>query len=95
MNKHHSFAPIVAAVLLLVPVLYVGSYLVLVVPEGRHVRELTKNGVRFYHCRYRINSKDLLPTVFYPLEEIDLKLRSRAQYRENLVQPRKIDSPPD
>jgi hypothetical protein len=34
MDKPRSFSPIIAAVLLLLPVLYVGSYLALVVPGG-------------------------------------------------------------
>jgi hypothetical protein len=78
MKKESRGTLIVAIVLLLLPVLYVGSYLALVVPGGRVVREPTKDGgVTGYRCWYRINST-VLPTVFWPLEQIDRKLRPGA-----------------
>ena len=69
-------APIIAVVLLLLPVLYVGSYLALVVPgESRSVIERFDGGIRGYQCSYRLNSRLFLPKVFYPLEQIDRRLR--------------------
>jgi hypothetical protein len=67
MDKPRSFAPIVAAILLLLPVLYVGSNLALVTPEqnwrsssGRHT--------------YRVSPR-YCAMCYWPLERIDRKLR--------------------
>jgi hypothetical protein len=51
MKKHT--APIIAAVLLLLPVLYVGSYFALVLPQGRFVNVTPgiMNEGREYHFR--------------------------------------------
>ena len=67
---------IVAIVLLLLPVVYVGSYLALVVPGG------------YMNGRLNISSTMRLPnyragnqwakTAYWPLEEIDRKVRPRA-----------------
>jgi hypothetical protein len=61
-------APIIAAILLLLPVLYVGSYLALVVPNGRDFIL----GARSDH--YRIGGKTAA-ALFSPLESIDRRLR--------------------
>jgi hypothetical protein len=75
MSKPRSFAPIVAAILLLLPVLYVGSYLALVNPEGLMIAEESAGGMAFgkvYH--YRVESD--WPAVFYwPLEQVDRQVR--------------------
>jgi hypothetical protein len=65
-SKKHA-APIIAAILLLLPVLYVGSYLALVTPNAR-VRSVT--GLEHYRIKGRVWS-----TVFWPLERCDRRLR--------------------
>ncbi|WP_254509266.1 hypothetical protein [Anatilimnocola floriformis] len=66
MRKHA--APIIATVLLLLPVLYVGSYLALVVP-GYHIPGQFNN----YRMGY-----DYAERIFWPLEQIDRKLRPES-----------------
>jgi hypothetical protein len=64
-------APIIAAVLLLLPVLYVGSYLALmevVTPDGRHV----------YRAAWDESSNGWVSTFYRPLEQIDRRLRPAA-----------------
>jgi hypothetical protein len=56
-------APIVAAILLLLPVFYVGAYLALVRPA--------------YASPYRV-SPQVCSVVFYPLEQFDRKVRPNA-----------------
>ncbi len=76
--KRESRAPlIVAIVLLLLPVLYVGSYLALVVPGG--VKRPIPTGVtaRLSWDRYRIGGNWSV-IIFWPLEQIDRKLRPGA-----------------
>jgi hypothetical protein len=65
-------APIIAAVLLLLPVLYVGSYLALVVPE-RGGRLRGGSGL-FYRHPYRAGGARS-SAAFWPLEQIDRRLR--------------------
>ena len=74
MDKQSRAPLIIAVVLLLLPVLYVGSYLALVVPSGvRHlIREPLKTKVT---TPYRIREVD---SYFWPLEQIDRKLRAWA-----------------
>ncbi|QDU26346.1 hypothetical protein ETAA8_14240 [Anatilimnocola aggregata] len=62
---------IVAIVLLLVPVLYVGSYFALVVPRGIHGYKA------IFEEHYRWQNK-LCSRVFWPLEQIDRKLRPES-----------------
>ncbi len=84
--KRESRAPlIVAIVLLLLPVLYVGSYLALVRPGSAYHQE--RDG-RFYLLNYRYFGDDnfvvpphsacIAPRVFWPLEQIDRKVRPRV-----------------
>lgn len=89
MKKHA--APIIAAVLLLLPVVYVGSYLALVVPEGRvtgmrlataleHQEALCNYGQTLFvwdkhHYRY---GQGWSACLFWPLEQIDRKVRPGA-----------------
>jgi hypothetical protein len=69
---------IVAIVLLLLPVLYVGSYLALVVPRGVAVKWQDggphSSESRLVH--YHVLNEDA--GVFWPLEKIDRKLRPNA-----------------
>jgi hypothetical protein len=75
--KRHA-APILAAILLLLPVLYVGSYLVLAVPGGLiAVDAVTGKEWVYPHRHYRVDPRVELvaATVFWPLEQIDRKVR--------------------
>jgi hypothetical protein len=73
-NPRSSAAPIFAALFLLLPVLYLGSYLVLVVPEGVFVEP----GSRLFAGHYRMNRFGINTKVFWPLEQLDRKLRPTA-----------------
>jgi hypothetical protein len=79
--KRHA-APIIAAILLLLPVLYVGSYLVMVDPmtlrvtSGGTVTDVNyRDGGRFAEC------------FFWPLEQVDRKVRPGAWGYEVQSQP--------
>lgn len=83
MKKH---APlIVAIVLLLLPVLYVGSYLALVQPYSRLVVNPAAG-----EQHYRMNSWRILPTLFWPLEQMDRKVRPEI-WDENLLWRRHLE----
>jgi hypothetical protein len=77
--KRESRAPLIIGigiVLLLLPVLYVGSYLAIVVPGGRWVEDRTDvSGIR--EQKYRFGDK-IAEAVFWPLEQIDRKMRPDA-----------------
>ena len=78
MDKPRSFAPIIAAVLLLLPLLYVGSYLAMVVPKGIVVSAPTNAGYFVYHYRGHgeFGERTAWPArLFWPLEQIDRRLR--------------------
>jgi hypothetical protein len=74
---------IVAIVLLLLPALYVGSYLTLVVPKGTKatypIRDPSRPEIRALHypTHYR-RGHYVSERLFWPLEQIDRKLRPRA-----------------
>ena len=83
MDEHkptrRSLAPaVVVAFLLLLPLLYIGSYLVLVVPKGRLVPVVSQMGEQtvsgFAVYRYRVGGH-WLANAYLPLERIDRKLR--------------------
>lgn len=75
--KRHA-APIIAAVLLLLPVLYVGSYFALVVPSGIRVGTIKINWIpQPIIDHYRIGG-DIAAAVFWPLEQIDRNVRPGA-----------------
>jgi hypothetical protein len=75
--KRHA-APIIAAILLLLPVLYVGSYLALVDPEGNPMYgSFTDFSVKKYLGHYRYGGR-WSANVFWPLEQIDRKVRPGA-----------------
>jgi hypothetical protein len=76
MKKHA--APIVAAILLLLPVLYVGSYLALVVPGGIAERGTGRfSGVISFDKHYRFANTEA-KFIYWPLEQIDRKVRPGA-----------------
>jgi hypothetical protein len=80
--KKHA-APIVAAILLLLSVLYVGSYLALVVPgsKPRSVNDFLARRGTPYRWGGKTSAK-----VFWPLEQIDRKVRPGA-WEPGIVQP--------
>jgi hypothetical protein len=73
---------IVAIVLLLLPVLYVGSYLALVVPAGIPRQGIgAVNGVvvsSISHDNHYRMARDQAEWLFWPLEQIDRRVRPRA-----------------
>jgi hypothetical protein len=80
MKKPRSIAPIIGAILLLLPVLYVGSYLALVTPESRIVIHRTKlpdgsTEVTSDIESYRVGG---VAWIFWPLEQIDRRVRPGA-----------------
>jgi hypothetical protein len=72
----HSRGPLfIAIVLLLLPVLYVGSYLALVVPRGVATQpNLRRSSFTIAWRRYRLGGQ-ASEFLFWPLEQIDRKLR--------------------
>jgi hypothetical protein len=79
MDKHsQSRAPVIlASVVLLLPLLYVGSYFALVVPSGRTVSVVRGTRQQWEFSHYRFGR--LTPArVYWPLEQIDRKVRPRA-----------------
>jgi hypothetical protein len=82
-KQPQSRAPlIIAIVLLLLPVLYVGSYFAMVVPGGRYVlREPDKNEFVFGHLQQKVHYRvahEVAARIFWPLEQIDRKVRPGA-----------------
>jgi hypothetical protein len=82
MDKPRSTAaPIIAALLLLLPVLYVGSYLALVEPPQsisserilQRMFESSGGQISNYRAFQSVSTK-----LFWPLEQIDRKVRPRA-----------------
>ena len=87
MSKPRSFAPIIAVVLLLLPVLYVGSYLALVVP-GEAIGSLLVETPGPPRITYMISPTDtsiiwenyrcgdrIGKILYWPLEQIDRRVR--------------------
>jgi hypothetical protein len=74
MDKPCSTAPIIAAILLLLPVLYVGSYLALVDPMVSSTAPLMTVLTRKGSSDYRAFG-NIAPIAFWPLEQIHRKLR--------------------
>ena len=71
-KQPQSRAPlIVAIVLLLLPVLYVGSYLAMVTPGGGSVSDIRWPA----HYRY---SEYQAAVIYWPLEQIDRRMRPAA-----------------
>lgn len=71
MSNRLSF--IVALVVLLPPVLYVGSYLALLKPPARTYQDVFDRRNSLYHV-----GGDWARVVFWPLEQIDRKVRPGA-----------------
>jgi hypothetical protein len=80
-KQPQSRAPlIIAVVLLILPVLYVGSYFALVVPRGITIQFDAPIGalnLRIVHYRLAGTTAS---GIFWPLEQIDRKLRPRSWY---------------
>jgi hypothetical protein len=75
--KRHA-APIIAAILLLLPVLYVGSYFALVVPEPAFYVSSLANGEKSRRFTgYQIYSAGC-ECFYWPLEQIDRTVRPGA-----------------
>ena len=75
-KQHYSRAPlIVAIVLLFLPVLYVGSYLVLVDP-GDFDKAIDR-GLEGRSMHYRMGGR-WIGSFYWPLEQIDRKIRPKA-----------------
>jgi hypothetical protein len=83
-------APIIAAFLLLLPVLYVGSYLALVTPGGVPI-DIVTGSERFPAVlrdeKYYLFDRQA-KWFFWPLEQIDRKVRPGA-WRYNDPEPRR------
>lgn len=80
--KRHA-APILVAFALLLPVQYLGSYLVLVVPEGiPYVYD--RDGWRTYSTQSFRYGGRVTEYVYRPLSELDRKVRPRAWFRLEL-----------
>ena len=77
MDKQSRAPLIIAVVLLLLPVLYVGSYLALVMPEGYFRTDPRRAGVYDIRVHYRWLDPRA-GVAFWPLEQIDRKLRPGA-----------------
>ncbi|WP_254513273.1 hypothetical protein [Anatilimnocola floriformis] len=83
--KRESYSPLIVAIaLLLLPIVYVGSYLTLVVPSA--FVTLTRSANR---GNYRVASA-VCSRIFWPLEKIDRKVRPQAwdDISEFLSQPK-------
>ncbi|WP_254508213.1 hypothetical protein [Anatilimnocola floriformis] len=86
--KRETRAPlIVAIVLLLLPVLYVGSYFALVVPGGVPVAGSIGGGAITFIEHYRGQS-GFCSRIFWPLEQIDRRVRPVAWEPLPVLDPR-------
>ena len=75
--KRHA-APIFAAILLLLPVLYLGSYFVVVDPAGNHFcGSFTDFSVKKYLGHYRYGGS-WSERLYWPLEQVDRRVRPHA-----------------
>jgi hypothetical protein len=78
-KQRESRAPlIVVIVLLLLPVLYVGTYFALVVPGSALIPVTGSSGESGFLVRHYRWGGDSAERVFWPLEQIDRKLRPKA-----------------
>jgi hypothetical protein len=76
-----SRAPLIAAiVLLLLPVLYVGSYFALVAPSGVLIPVTGPIGESGFLVRHYRWGGEFAEQVYWPLKQIDRKLRPGAWY---------------
>jgi hypothetical protein len=86
MDKPRSIAPIIAAILLLLPVLYVGSYLALVVPRGNNVVVERSPSLAVWGERHYRLASEWVPRFYWPLEQIDRRLRPAAWESEDFFE---------
>ena len=71
-------APLVAVFLfLLLPTLYLGSYLLLVEPQGIYY-SVFSGGAKTLYCDHYRWQNDSCERIFWPLERIDRKIRPAA-----------------
>jgi hypothetical protein len=76
--RQSSASLITAIVLLLLPVLYVGSYLALVQPTTIQLSvSFTPQPIQMRVARYRLGDS-VSERIFWPLEQIDRKVRPGA-----------------
>lgn len=75
MKKHAT--SILAAILLLLPMLYAGSYLALVWPDGERVNMADS---RSDFPTYRYGTEAWAGLFYWPLEQLDRRVRSGAWY---------------
>lgn len=73
-KQSQSRGPLIVAVVLLLLMLYVGSYLALVVPRGSFALVIEPDGQYWETRNYRCG-ESVSKSVFWPLEQIDRKLR--------------------
>lgn len=73
--KESRGSAIVVALLMLLPMMYVGSYLALVVPSGIHHPANYFEFLGYYRCFDGIAAK-----VYWPLEQVDRRIRPDAWY---------------
>jgi hypothetical protein len=78
MKTSSSTAPIIAVFLLLLPVIYVGSYLLLVVPAGFGRNEVDNWGHRISVVRFYRIGGDRAERFFRPLQRLDQWVRPKA-----------------
>ena len=82
---------LLAIVLLLLPILYIGSYLAFVVPsgvpQGEYYCRFEKHDKTIY-ASYRINTNtEFAEWFFWPLERLDRKLRPGSWHDQELILP--------
>ena len=77
-SRPSTAAPVIVAVLLLLPLLYVGSYLLLVWPDGLRYHSQDSRWEVF--AKYRYGTEAWAGWVYWPLEQIDRKLRPDEWY---------------
>jgi hypothetical protein len=73
MKRH--VAPIIVAILLLLPVLYVGSYFALVAPTGVKIQDPDLSFECYTIGGHYKSAEPIAKVVFWPLEKIDRKVR--------------------
>ena len=86
-NAQVNRAPLILAiVLLLLPVLYMGSYFALVVPVGI----FGETGMGWYYGHYRLSRK--FEHIFWPLEQIDRQVRPGAWFDPEIPPARPVET---
>jgi hypothetical protein len=88
MQWPRTIAPIIVAVFLLLPLLYVASYVVLVRPNVRVIKSpaIVASNVEHYRLPGRICGR-----FFWPLEKVDRRLRPGAWDTSVLIELERIN----